>query len=165
MSVEVKITGSDQTKAKLMLLANKISAAPLLMDEIGLFLRHSIRDRTSKGLNAEGESFKEYSNSWKKVRESVGLQTDKVDLFFGGSMLSSMTHESNKDTTKVFFLDTPHVDLVAIPGKKKRGDHGTNRKVASENEQLRPFFSISVKERKEIAKMYSNYIKSILRKK
>jgi len=135
-----------------------------LMNEIGGRLMQSIKDRTADGIDAEGNQFKDYSKEHARIRELVGLQTEHVDLFFGGSMLGSMTYESDRTSTKLFFLNTPHVEHVVVPGhKKKKSGTVTNAELAYYNDEVRPFFSISAEEQEMILGMVDDYVDLIIK--
>jgi len=140
-----------------------VHSAPELMRGIGGRLEYSILARTAKGKDAEGNDFIEYSKEYARIRELVGLQTSRVDLFFGGSMLGALTHESDKDSAKLFFMNTPHVEHVVVPGhKKKASGKVTNAELAYYNDEVRPFFSISAEEQQMILGMVDDYVEGLI---
>jgi hypothetical protein len=47
----------------------------------GQFIRSRILERTSRGVDAEGSTFTEYSPGYAKQREKHGSRTDQVDLY------------------------------------------------------------------------------------
>jgi len=140
-----------------------VHSTPELMRDIGGRLELSILKRTAEGKDAEGNSFIDYSKEYAKIRELVGLQTSRVDLFFGGSMLGALTHESDKDSTKLFFMNTPHVEHVRVPGhKKKASGKVTNAELAYYNDEVRPFFSISAEEQELVFRMVNDYVEGLI---
>lgn len=137
--------------------------AKSLMDEIGHFLQLKILDRTSKGIGVSGQSFKPYTTSYKRVREEEGLPTAHADLFFGGSMLNSMTYESTKDSVRLFFMNTPHTEKKKSKSRKTGRSFGlTNAELAYYSNESREFFAISMKEEKMIMDMVEQYFDHLI---
>lgn len=137
-----------------------LSHASSIMGEIGKFLEASILLRTSEGIDAEGVPFEGYrSVTYKELRRSRGLPVDKVDMFFGGSMLGALTFEYNEEQARVFFQNTPHVDVF-----RGTADNKTNAEIAYYNDQIRPFFSISAIEAEKIIRMFGDYVHDLLEK-
>ena len=161
---------AERLRVFLVELQKGIESSPELMMDIGGYLQFSILARTAKGKDAEGNDFIEYSKEYAKIRELIGLQTDNVDLFFGGSMLGSMTYESDKTSAKVFFMNTPHVGHVKVPGHKKKASgeeepeekKATNAELAYYNDEVRPFFSISAEEQQMIFGMVDDYVEELI---
>ena len=140
-----------------------VHSSPELMRDIGGRLELSILKRTAEGKDAEGNSFIDYSKEYARIRELIGLQTGHVDLYFGGSMLGALTHESDKVSTKLFFMNAPHVEHVKVPGhKKKASGKVTNAELAYYNDEVRPFFSISAEEQQMIFKMVDDYVEGLI---
>ena len=155
---------TEKVRVFFVVLQEGLRSTKSLMDNIGGRLMHSILDRTAEGKDAEGNDFDDYSKAYARIRELVGLQTEHVDLFFGGSMLGSMTYESDRTSTKLFFLNTPHVEHVVVPGhKKKKSGTVTNAELAYYNDEVRPFFSISAEEQEMILGMVDDYVDLIIK--
>ena len=153
----------ERLRVFLVELQRGIESSPELMKDIGGRLQHSILARTAEGKDAEGNDFIEYSKEYAKIRELVGLQTGHVDLFFGGSMLGAMTYESDKNSAKLFFMNTPHVEHVVVPGRKKKASGTvTNAELAYYNDEVRPFFSISAEEQQMILGMVDDYVEGLI---
>ena len=119
-----------------------------LMGEIGIFLAHSILDRTSKGEDVEGKPFEPYSPKYKLFREKSGRRSDIVNLFFHGSMLSSLTHEAFRDRVELFFMNT-----------SGKGSKVSNPEKAFFLNKDREFFAVSREEEEKIREMIQNYIR------
>lgn len=105
-SVELSLRGYAEVKRLLDKLAKfGIDNTPLFF-EIGFFLQSQIKYRTSIGFDADGDDFKPYSTRYAAYRKSKGLPIDIVDLFFTGSMLSSMSFTAEQDKVRLFFQST-----------------------------------------------------------
>ena len=68
-----------------------------LMSEIATFLITSIKLRTAKGVDYKGKTFDPYDPKYAMFRAGKGRPVNKVDLFFTGSMLSSMDYKADKN--------------------------------------------------------------------
>jgi hypothetical protein len=108
------------------------------MGEIGMFLMTRIKTRTAAGVDVNGSEFKPYSAPYAFFRQQKGRPIDKVDLFFTGSMLSSMTYTATADQTRIFFSPTQDRSGMSNPSK------------AFWLNQKREFFGISEEDRKQI---------------
>ena len=109
-----------------------------LMGEVGMFVMTRIKERTAKGVDVGGSSFKPYSAQYAFFRESKGRPTDKVDLFFTGSMMSAMTPDASESRVRVFFLPTQDRSGSSNPAK------------AFYLNQKREFFALSPQDKREI---------------
>ena len=154
MDSPVKID-PEKVLAKLKRLNKGLGSTSILMGEIGEFLVGSILQRTSEGIDAEGNAFDPYSDSYAEVRRAVGLPTDKVDLFFTGQMLAGLTYETARDQIKLFFANTSR--------REREGEQKvSNSELAYYNDKLRPFFAISAEEEKIIIKMVRDHINDLI---
>lgn len=90
------------------------------MGDIGHYAVNQILLRTSQGKDYKNNSFTPYSKSYKKTRQKAGLPTAKVDLFFTGKMLGSLSYrgETSKDI-KLFFADREQ-SMKALFNNRKR---------------------------------------------
>jgi len=77
-----------------------------VMDEVGLMLIARIQARTAEGRDVDGNTFEPYSPKYRLFRERTGRTGRKVNLFYTGSMMSSMTHTATKDMVTLFFANT-----------------------------------------------------------
>lgn len=110
-----------------------------LMSEIGFFLMSRIKERTSAGKDVDGTPFAPYSAKYAFFRQKKGRPIDKVDLFFSGSMMSSMTMEAEESSVRVFFMPTQDRSGTSNPAKA----FWLNKK--------RQFFAISEKDQQDIS--------------
>ena len=74
-------------------------------DAVALKAIEIIKDKTESGVDFNNKRFKPYSNYYRDVRKEKGLQTNKVDLFFTGNMMSSITANSGDQSAVIKFLN------------------------------------------------------------
>jgi len=123
--------------------------------EAAAYVKAQILMRTRAGIDADEHDFTPYSSYWKRVRDRVGLPTDRVDLFFTGSMLASMTWKANKDRAVVFFR--PSKDRFGSSNPEKAFYNHT--KVGP-----RKFFAMSESDIRELVSIYWKILKKQWRK-
>jgi hypothetical protein len=99
------VEGVEELQARLDRTAANITTKRL-MAEIALFLRTRILERTAAGVDVNEHDFEPYSPEYEFVRSAAGLPTEVVDLFFTGSMLSSLTSEETDSQTTLFFINS-----------------------------------------------------------
>ena len=143
----VEIRGADPVQVKISHIKEGLGDTSKLMGEIGNYLKAAILMRTSSGKDVEGLPFEPYSRSYAAVRAEKGLPTGRVDLFFTGRMLGSMTYEEEKHQVRLFFMSTPRSDSKA-----------SNAAIAFYNNEVREFFSISSTEQKAVLNLVKSYI-------
>lgn len=112
-----------------------------LMGEIGTYIIFAIERRTAKGKDVEGRNFEPYSPRYKLFRQRTGHPVDKVNLFYSGSMMSSMTMDQTDSQVRVFFMNTQDRSGTSNPLKA----YFLNKD--------RRFFAISVEEQRKIVQM------------
>jgi len=121
-----------------------------LMGVIGEYIMFNIKKRTAKGESVTGKLFKPYSKRYALFRKEEGHTTDKVNLFFSGAMMGSMTFDQTPNEVKVYFMNT--TDKSGVPNPAKAFYLNKDRK----------FFAISTKERRAIIKMVTDHIRDQL---
>lgn len=121
-----------------------------LMNEIGTYAISQIQIRTAEGKDVKGKPFSPYSKRYRLFRKKKGHSVDKVNLFFTGSMMSSMTHEATEDTTKIFFMNTP--DRSGVPNPLK----------AWALNQKRSFFALSEQDQWGIERLLQEHVEALL---
>ncbi len=124
--------------------------APLMMNEIGLYLLTRIKERTLAGQDVNGIAFDPYSSSYKKWRKKKGYKTSPVDLFLSGSMLSAMTHTATSTSAELFFMNTSDDQDTKNPDK------------AFWNNEDREFFALSPDDIKGIMNIVGNYYEKLM---
>lgn len=81
----------------------KIEDTDRLLAKMSSFVISQILARTAQGKDVEGNDFDDYSPAYAAFRKKAGRPTDKVDLFFTGKMLGSITHKVEEDKATIFF--------------------------------------------------------------
>lgn len=147
---EITIDGLNPLKNYLNRLSGGFESKQL-MAEIGMFLVGAIKLRTADGEDVEGNKFKPYSPSYALFRKKKGLQTDEVDLFFTGSMMSSMTYDASDTKVKVYFLNT---ESKGVDG----GEGAKNPDKAAWLNEKREFFAMSDDDIEEIDEIVDDFI-------
>ena len=122
-----------------------------LMEEIGLYFISQIQIRTAEGKDAEGRDFDPYSPAYAAFRRSKKHSADKVNLFFTGSMMSSMTEEASDNEVKLFFQNTS--DKTGMKNPEKAFYLNENRE----------FFAVPEEDRQYAINLVEDYINNILR--
>lgn len=165
----IDIEGLDLLKVKLTDLIRSFSLSKRLMSEIGTFVMTKIKLRTSEGKDVNRKEFEPYSDSYALFRKKEGYPTDKVDLFFTGSMMSSMDYESSPDHVKIYFQNTSGKAPSSSRKKKKGKPSGPRKSREAKNPEKafwlnedREFFALSGDDERDISNMVSAYIKKNL---
>lgn len=83
------------------------------------FLMGIIKQRTSRGQSADGNSFLPYTEAYAKFRKEKGRQTQFPDLNFSGQMLSNIVQKSSPTEAIIFFANK-FQNIKALGNQKKR---------------------------------------------
>ena len=83
------------------------------------FLMGLIKQRTSRGVNSDGNSFPPYTEAYKTFRQNAGRQTQYPDLNFSGQMLSNITQRS-QPTQAIIYFANKFQNTKALGNQKKR---------------------------------------------
>jgi hypothetical protein len=83
------------------------------------FLMGIIKQRTTRGQNADGNSFPPYTEAYKTFRKNAGRQTQFPDLTFSGQMLSNITQKSSPTEAIIYFANK-FQNTKALGNQKKR---------------------------------------------
>ena len=151
MSDPIVIIGLRQLIRRFRYLAHNIEDVRV-MREVGLFLISQIQIRTAEGKDVDGQDFMPYSPQYRLFRESHGHVGSKVNLFYTGSMMSSMTFTPGKDRVTLFFANTTDPSGARNPLK------------AYFLNQDRRFFAINDEDRAGVLRIIDRYIRSNLRR-
>jgi len=146
----IDISGITTLKLLLDRLSGGIGSTKL-MAEIATFLITNIKLRTARGEDVAGQAFEPYSNKYAMFRQKKGHPTNKVSLFFSGSMLSSMDYKATSDKATLYFLSTEDKTGTSNPNKA----YWLNQK--------REFFALSDGDMREVEDMVDDEIGKILR--
>jgi len=115
-----------------------------ILNRLGLGGIRIVKERTRKGLDVDGKSFKPYSEGYKKKREEAGLVTDIVNLEFDDleGMLHKVDHEVNNSLHSVqMLIDDPEKETIA-------GYH--NIQGAGKSKVIRKFWGFSEEEKEKL---------------
>ena len=152
MSNEFTIIGVRDVLRLFALIRHDLST-PEVMGEIGLFLITKIQIRTAEGKDVNGMPFEPYSPGYRLIRAAAGRSASKVNLFWTGSMMSSMTYEvKGDDTVRLFFQNTSDPSGARNPLK------------AYAQQQHRDFFSISEEERQGAIRIVLERLRQLRRR-
>ena len=83
------------------------------------FLMGLIKQRTARGMSADGNSFPPYTQAYKTFRQQAGRQTQYPDLNFSGQMLSNITQRS-QPTQAIIYFANKFQNVKALGNQKKR---------------------------------------------
>jgi hypothetical protein len=124
------------------------------------FLMGIIKQRTQRGINADGDAFPPYSTKpfffnitprsatptyktfqggYKEYRSFMGKQNNKVDLNFFGNMLSNITQKSSPTQAIIYFANK-FENTKAVGNQKKR------KFFAIGEREQRPIINVFMKE-------------------
>jgi hypothetical protein len=103
----MKITVEDNSLQVAKNFEKQVREQPLIvktaLGRTAEFLMGLIKQRTSRGINADGNSFPPYTEAYKIFRQQVGRQTAFPDLNLTGQMLSNMTQKSTPSQAIIYF--------------------------------------------------------------
>ena len=129
------------------------------------FLMGIIKQRTQRGINADGDAFPPYSTKpfffnitprsasptyktfqggYKEYRSFMGKQNNKVDLNFFGNMLSNITQKSSPTQAIIYFANK-FENTKAVGNQKKR------KFFAIGEREQRPIINVFMKEFKKLS--------------
>lgn len=143
---DVTIIGIADVRRKLGYIRHDL-ANKKMMAEIGLFLTAKIETRTASGKDVDGDAFNDYSPAYRLIREKSGRSGSKVNLFWSGSLMSSLTFEETNDTVRLFFQSTSDAEGMENPAK------------AFFLNEDRRFFGISEEDRQGVLKIIRAYLR------
>ena len=151
MSDPVVLVGIRDVLRRLNFLRHNIQDRRVL-DEVGMMFIARIQARTAEGKDVDDIAFEPYSPKYKLFRAKTGRTTEKVNLFYTGSMMSSMTHEATKDQVTLFFANTEDPSGTKNPLK------------AYFLNQERRFFAINSEDRVRALDIINRHIRRQLRR-
>lgn len=131
------------------------------------FLMGLIKQRTQKGINADGDAFPPYSTKpfffnitprsatptyktfqggYKEYRSFMGKQSNKVDLNFFGNMLSNITQKSSPTEAIIYFANK-FENTKAVGNQRKRKFFAIGQK------EQRPIVNVFMREYNKLSKI------------
>ena len=119
----MKITVEDNSLQVAKNFEKQVREQPLIvktaLGRTAEFLMGIIKQRTSKGMSADGNSFPPYTEPYKTFRRNAGRQTQYPDLNFSGQMLSNITQRS-EPTQAIIYFANKFQNTKALNNQKKR---------------------------------------------
>jgi hypothetical protein len=131
------------------------------------FLMGLIKQRTQRGINADGNAFPPYSTKpyffnitpragsptyktfeggYKEYRNFMGKQSNKVDLNFFGNMLSNITQKSTPTQAIIYFANK-FENTKALGNQRKRKFFAIGQK------EQQPIVNVFMKEYNKLSKL------------
>jgi hypothetical protein len=110
------------------------------------FLMFLIKQRTAKGVNADGNSFPPYTQDYKTFRQNAGRQVQFADLNFSGQMLSNITQKSEPSFAIIYFANK-FQNVKALGNQKKR------KFFAIGDREQQPIINVFMKEFNKLSKI------------
>ena len=151
INLNIKVSAA---KGALGLLKRKIpSATAKGIAKAGMFLQNAIKDRTRKGKDFKGRSFREYSTKYKKQRAKEG-RTLTPNLFRSGQMLGNMTFKRLSKTKGQIFFPRRQENIKAF---------FNDTEGVGKDKIKRRFFSVSSKEEDKAYKIFTDTLMRDLR--
>lgn len=141
----IRIDGATRVTAIIEGMQKAIATRPMML-EIGEYIRFRIQARTAEGKDVGGRLFASYSPQYRLFREKTGHPVNKVNLFYTGSMMGSMTVAETMNQARVYFLNTQG------PGSKTR-----NPEKAYYLNKKREFFALSAEDVQGIVNIMEKY--------
>jgi len=71
------------------------------MAAVGQYVRRRILERTARGVDANGQPFKPYSESYAELKRKANVGMGGVDLMVSGEMQNNITYEVASDSKSV----------------------------------------------------------------
>ena len=151
VNINVEVTAAQGALNQLKL---KIpSASRKALSKTAMFLQNAIKDRTRKGRDFKGRSFRPYSPKYAKQRAKEG-RTTTPNLFRSGQMLGNMTFKTfSKNKGQIFFPNRQQ-NLKAF--------YNDTQGVGSAKIK-REFFSVGKKEEEKAVKIFTDTLMRDLR--
>jgi hypothetical protein len=119
----MKITVEDNSLQVARNFEKQVREQPLIvktaLGRTAEFLMGLIKQRTARGMSADGNSFPPYTQAYKTFRQQAGRQTQYPDLNFSGQMLSNITQRS-QPTQAIIYFANKFQNVKALGNQKKR---------------------------------------------
>jgi hypothetical protein len=167
----MKITVEDNSLQVAKNFEKQIREQPLIvktaLGRTAEFLMGLIKQRTQRGINADGNAFPPYSTKpyffnitpragsptyktfeggYKEYRNFMGKQSNKVDLNFFGNMLSNITQKSTP-TQAIIYFASKFENTKALGNQRKRKFFAIGQK------EQQPIVNVFMKEYNKLSKL------------
>ena len=110
------------------------------------FLMFLIKQRTAKGISADGNAFPKYTAEYAFLRKKAGRQISTPDLNFKGQMLSNITEKSNPNQAIIYFANK-FQNIKALGNQRKR------KFFAIGEREQQPIINVFMKEYNKLSKI------------
>lgn len=147
----VNILGLDSLRYLISRFGINLKLHEGLLESIAQYAIFRIKKRTSEGKDVSGEDFIPYSNKYSLIRSEYGRPTNKVDLFFTGSMMGAITSDISDEQVVLYFMNTSDSSNTKNPLK------------AFFLNESRNFFALSEEDIKGIEDIVNKFVKNLLR--
>ena len=167
----MKITVEDNSLQVAKNFEKQVREQPLIvktaLGRTAEFLMGLIKQRTQRGINADGNAFPPYSTKpyffnispragsptyktfeggYKEYRNFMGKQSNKVDLNFFGNMLSNITQKSTP-TQAIIYFASKFENTKALGNQRKRKFFAIGQK------EQQPIVNVFMKEYNKLSKL------------
>ena len=167
----MKITVEDNSLQVAKNFEKQVKEQPLIvktaLGRTAEFLMGLIKQRTQRGINADGNAFPPYSTKpyffnitpragsptyktfeggYKEYRNFMGKQSNKVDLNFFGNMLSNITQKSTPTQAIIYFANK-FENTKALGNQRKRKFFAIGQK------EQQPIVNVFMKEYNKLSKL------------
>ena len=110
------------------------------------FLMFLIKQRTAKGVSADGNAFPKYTAEYAFLRKKSGRQVSTPDLNFTGQMLSNITQKSNPNYAIIYFANK-------FQNVKALGNQTKRKFFAIGDREQQPIINVFMKEFNKLSKI------------
>ena len=110
------------------------------------FLMFLIKQRTSKGINADNIAFPKYTAEYAFLRKQRGRQVTNPDLNFSGQMLSNITQKSTPSQAIIYFANK-------FQNTKALGNQRKRKFFAIGDKEIEPIMNVFMKEYNKLSKI------------
>lgn len=147
----IDILGLDSLRYLISKFGIKLKLHEGLLENIAQYAIFRIKKRTSAGEDVDGRDFIPYSDKYSLIRQEYGRPTNKVDLFFTGSMMGAITSDISDEQVVLYFMNTSDSSNTRNPLK------------AFFLNESRHFFALSEEDIKRIEDIVNKFVKNSLR--
>jgi hypothetical protein len=146
----MKITVEDNSLQVARNFEKQVREQPLIvktaLGRTAEFLMGLIKQRTARGMSADGNSFPPYTEAYKTFRQQAGRQTQYPDLNFFGQMLSNITQRS-QPTQAIIYFANKFQNVKALGNQKKRKFFAIGAR------EIQPVMNVFMKTYKKLSKI------------
>jgi len=149
----MKITVEDNSLQVARNFEKQVREQPLIvktaLGRTAEFLMGLIKQRTARGMSADGNSFPPYTEAYKTFRQQAGRQTQYPDLNFSGQMLSNITQRS-QPTQAIIYFANKFQNVKALGNQKKRKFFAVGAR------EIQPVMNVFMQTYKKLSKIWVN---------